>query len=102
MNSLKLLMDTLGVTLEELRSGSRQRRLVDARSLAAALLMRQPPTRQRDVAQLLGISQPAVSQLLARHKGLLKGYPPYRRRWNQLAGMEDGRCGRQGVVISDF
>lgn len=84
MNPLKHLMSTLGVTLEELRSGSRQRRLVDARSLAAALLMRQPFTRQQDVAQLLGISQPAVSQLLARHEGLLKVYPAYRRKWEEI------------------
>lgn len=76
--------EPLGVTLEELRSGSRQRRLVDARSLAAALLMRQPFTRQQDVAQLLEISQPAVSQLLARHEGLLKGFPAYRRKWHEI------------------
>jgi predicted XRE-type DNA-binding protein len=88
MNSLKHLMDTLGVSLEELRSGSRQRRLVDARSLAAALLMQQRFTRQQDVAELFGISQSAVSQLLSRHKDLMEVDAGYRRKWSLVSSQQ--------------
>ena len=76
--------NTLGVTLEELRSGSRQRRLADARSLAAALLMRQPYTRQQDVAELLDSDQSAVSRMVARHWNLLKANPAYRKKWKEI------------------
>ena len=38
MNPLKRMIDLLGVTMEELRSGCRERRLADARTLLAAAL----------------------------------------------------------------
>ena len=79
-NPLKQVMSAFGITLEELRSGSRKQHLVDARSLVAALLMQQRFTRQQDVAELLGISQAAVSHLLVRHKNLMEVDPKYQRK----------------------
>ena len=84
MNRLKQMMDTLGVTMEELRSGGRRQRLVDARSLVTAALMSQSFTRQQDVAQLLGLSQGAVSALMKRHGKLMESDREYQEKWKEL------------------
>ena len=48
MKTLKRMINTLGVTMEELRGGGRERRLADARALiAAALPITQEAARQR-------------------------------------------------------
>jgi len=83
-NPLRRLLDALGVTLEELRGKGRRRELADARSLVAAALMRQPFTRQQDVARLLGVGQSGVSYLLKRHRELMKGDPGYRERGREV------------------
>ena len=87
-NPLKQAMDTFGITLEELRSGSRKQHLVDARSLVAAMLMQQRFTRQQDVAELLGISQAAVSHLLVRHNDLLQVDPKHQRKWERVSNLK--------------
>jgi len=84
MNRLKQMMDTLGVTMEELRSGGRRQRLVDARSLVTAALLSQSFTRQQDVAQLLGLSQGAVSALMKRHGKLMESDKEYRGKWGEI------------------
>ena len=84
MNRLKQMMDTLGVTMEELRSGCRRQRLVDARSLVTAALMSQSFTRQQDVAQLLGLSQGAVSALMKRHGKLMESDREYQEKWKEM------------------
>ena len=77
----------LGTTEEAILSHNRKAKLVDARCMIVAILMERLCARQQDIAPLLGISQAAVSKLLARHKSLLNGFTPrgeYRSRWQAL------------------
>ena len=76
------------MTEEALRSRSHNQEEVDARSMVVAMLMARP-MRQQDVAPLLGISQVAVSKLLARHRRMMLYHPPYRRRWNEIVSAEN-------------
>ena len=85
--SLAELAAKVGVTEEALRSRSHNQEEVDARSMVVALLMARP-MRQQDVAPLLGITQVAVSKLLARHRRMVQYHPPYRRRWNEINAAE--------------
>lgn len=78
--SLKRMTDLLGVTMEELRDGGRERRLSDARALIAAAL----PITQQQMAALLDCSQPAVSAMRQRHKQLLVSDRHYRAKWEML------------------
>ena len=90
INRLSKLMERLsakmGLSPEELRGGCRRRGLVDARSLVAAAMMEVPDTRQADVAEMLNLSQVAVSKLLKRHRDLLQIDPTYRQRWHFRLG----------------
>lgn len=80
MKTLKRMINTLGVTMKELRGGGRERRLADARALIAAAL----PITQEQVAELLGCSQPAVSAMRKRHHQLLVSDCHYRAKWQSL------------------
>ena len=80
MNTLKKMLDALGVTMKELRSGKRERRLSDARSMIAAAL----PITQCQIAELLGCTQAAVSFMKKRHKQLLSIDANYRAKWEQI------------------
>jgi len=80
MKTLNEILDTLDVTLEELRSGKREQRLSDARTLIATAL----PITQRQAAELLGCSQPAVCVMRKRHKQLLVCDCHYRAQWEML------------------
>lgn len=80
MKILKEMLNTLDVTMEELRGGSRQRRLSDARALLAAAL----PLTQVQVADLLGCTQAAVSAMRKRHEQLLIIDGHYRAKWEQI------------------
>lgn len=82
---LSRLLKLLNVTVEELQSGCREPRLVDARSMVAASLIEFPKMRQVDIALILNTSQAAVSKLLNRHQNLLEGDLRYRRRWQSFA-----------------
>lgn len=84
MNKLKKMIEVLGVTMEQLRSGCRKRHLTDARALLAAAL----PATQCQVAELLGCSQPAVGKMRRRHKELLAGDAGYRAKWERLMSLE--------------
>ena len=77
-------MKILGVTPEELRSRNRSNRLADARSMMAAILIKEPDVHQVDIADLYGFSQVAVSKMLTRHKLLLRVNRDYRNRFTQL------------------
>ena len=88
--SLAELAANVGVSEEALRSRSHNQDEVDARSMIVALLMARP-MRQQDVAPLLGITQAAVSKLLARHHRMMQFHPPYRRRWNEINGTENNQ-----------
>lgn len=85
--SLAELAAKVGVTEEALRSRSHNQDEVDARSMVVAMLMARP-MRQQDVAPLLGVTQVAVSKLLARHRRMVQYHPPYRRRWNEINAAE--------------
>lgn len=74
----------LGITERELLGHRRSQHLVDARCLVAAALMHQPLMRQQDVAAILGISQAAVSHLLARHRDLLEVDTNYQRKYELI------------------
>lgn len=74
----------LAVTERELLGHCRRQDLVDARCLVAAALMRQPLTRQQDVAQILGTSQSVVSRWLSRHHDLLETDAGYRWKWSRI------------------
>ena len=80
MNTLKVILDHLGVTLEEIRSESHERRITDARTMLAAAL----PITQRQVATLLGCTQPAVHKMRRRHKHLLQYDKEYREMWEAV------------------
>ena len=85
LNTLRIIIDFLGVSLEEIRSESRERRVTDARTMLAAAL----PITQRQVAILLGCSQPAVHKMRQRHKHLLQYDKEYRETW-EAANLADG------------
>lgn len=78
--TLAELASKLGVTEQAILSHCRKTELVDARSMIVAILMNRPHTRQQDIAPLLGISQAAVSKLLARHHALMQ-YADYKNRF---------------------
>lgn len=84
MNPLKRMIDLLGVTMEELRSGCRERRLADARTLLAAAL----PLTQEQVADLFDCSRQAVGKMRHRHEGLLRSDANYRNKWEQISNLE--------------
>lgn len=83
--SLDSLAARLEVTKEDLLSHCRKAELVDARSMAVALLMSRLGVRQQDVAPLLDISQAAVSKLLARHNGLMRTDKAYKERYEAIS-----------------
>ncbi len=82
--TLAELAKELGVSEKAILSHCRRVELVDARSMIVAILIERPHMRQQDIAPLLGISQAAVSKLLARHRAL-KGFDSrYRMTWEAL------------------
>ena len=99
-NPLKQVMSAFGVTLKELRSGNRKQHLVDARSMVAAALMQQQFTRQQDIAELLGISQAAVSHLLVRHRNLVEVDPKYQRQWERISNLTSQVSSLKSQVLS--
>ena len=83
----KELLDTLGVTLDQLQSSVRTQRLSDARAMFAAALMQQAGMSQQKVARILHTTQPGVSLMLKRHECLLV-YPHYRALWFRVESLE--------------
>jgi hypothetical protein len=83
-NPLRAMMDELCVSMEELRSGARTRRLCDARTLLAAAL----PATQKQLATLFNSTQPAVSAMRKRHAALLKSDPHYRAKWQRITSLK--------------
>lgn len=83
-NPLRQMLDALGVSMEELRSGVRTRRLADARTLLAAAL----PATQKQLATLFNSTQPAVSAMRKRHAALLKSDPHYREKWQRITSLK--------------
>lgn len=83
-NPLRQMMDVLGVSMEELRSGVRTRRLADARTLLAAAL----PATQKQLAVLLNSTQQAVSAMRKRHSALLKSDSHYRAKWERISNLK--------------
>ena len=83
-NPLRQMMDALGVSMEELRSGVRTRRLADARTLLAAAL----PATQKQLATLFNSSQPAVCAMRKRHAALLKSDAHYRAKWQRISSLK--------------
>ena len=81
--NLKELLDTLGVTLDQLQSSVRTQRLSDARALFAAALMQQPGMSQQKVARILHTTQPGVCIMLQRHERMMM-YAHYRAQWNKI------------------
>jgi len=77
---LPALAQIMGVSVSDLLSHCRKAELVDARSMAVALMMSQPGVKQEDVAPVLGISQAGVSYLLIRHNGMMH-YDDYKQRF---------------------
>lgn len=80
------VLRTLGVTEKDLLGNCRRRELVDARCLMAAMLMKQPLMRQKDVAKVLGVTQANVSKLLGRHQNLVEVDASYRVKWEKVKG----------------
>lgn len=80
MNPIKIITETLNVTMEELRGGGRKRPLCDARTLLAAAL----PATQQQMAEVLGCTQVAVCLMRKKHKTLLAIDPGYRAKWEQI------------------
>ena len=74
----------LDVTMGEIRSRSRNQRVVDARCMMAAYLIGLPSVRQVDIAPIFGTTQAAVSKMLKRHHDRVAYYPPYRKRWETI------------------
>jgi predicted transcriptional regulator len=52
----------------------------------AAMLMKQPLMRQKDVAKVLGVTQANVSKLLGRHQNLVEVDAGYRNKWVKVNG----------------
>ena len=88
---LEELLKILGVSVRELQSRVRTRRLSDARSMIAALLAPKYRMRQQDVADLFGTSQAAVSKMLVRHHQLMQFNTVYRNRYEQLYKLMSNR-----------
>jgi len=82
--TLAELAKKLGVSEQDILSHCRRVDWVDARSMIVAILLNRPHVRQQDVAPLLGISQAAVSKLLARHRRLMEYNSFYRQAWKAL------------------
>ncbi len=80
MNPIKIITETLGVTMDELRGGGRKRPLCDARTLMVAAL----PATQQQMANLLDCSQVAVCLMRKKHKTLLATDPCYLAKWKQI------------------
>jgi predicted XRE-type DNA-binding protein len=78
------LADKVGVTMDDLLSHCRRQELVDDRCMVVALLVNDYHLRQKEVAMLLQISQPAVSNLLARHENLMKFDASYRNHFKSI------------------
>ena len=83
--TLERLLRDLSVSVDELRNRCRKVDLVDARCLVAAALKREDGVRQQDIADLMGVSQAAVSKMLDRHRNQLDVYRAYRERWEALS-----------------
>ena len=79
------MIDLLGVTMQELRGGCRERRLCDARSLLAAAL----PVTQCQMAELLDCSRQAVGKMRQRHATLLRCDENYRTKWEAIVPLSD-------------
>ena len=77
-------LDALGMTMEELQTDSRETNVVDARTLLAARLKDCHGTLQADIANMLGLTQAAVSKMLARHRSMLLYNAPYRHKWERI------------------
>lgn len=82
--TLDRLSKKLEVKPREVLSRNRTTRLVDARSMIAAVLKQQAHVRQVDIADLFGISQAAVSKLLVRHGNLMQTDRAYKRSFETL------------------
>ena len=87
-------LEALGVTMEELRSGSREAKVVDARSLLAAQMKHHHGMLQVDIAALLGVTQVAVSKMLTRHRTMMLYNAPYRRKWQLVSQHSEERRSR--------
>ena len=81
---LKALLEALDVTMEQLRSGCRQRRISDARALLASLMAQRYHASQACIAALFNTQQNAVSKMQRRHRDLLATDPAYRELWGML------------------
>ena len=91
--TLTSTLEALGVTIEELRGNSRETTVADARSIVAALLKQNFGATQVDIAAELGVTQVAVSKMLARHRAMMLYNAPYRRKWQLvLQHSEERRC----------
>lgn len=84
-------LEALEVTMEELRSNSRETKVVDARSLLAAQLKHHHGMLQVDIAALLGVTQVAVSKMLTRHRTMMLYNAPYRRKWQLVSQHSEER-----------
>lgn len=82
--TLDSLSKKLGVKSRDVLSRKRTTALVDARCMIAATLKSQEQVYQRDIADLFGISQPAVCKLLARHNDLLQTDRQYKATFSAL------------------
>ncbi len=80
---LDKLLETLEVTMSELRSPSRKRPLCDARAMLSTVFRKQYRIKQSEVALLLDTSQAAVSKMLKRHEQLMQD-PVYQIKFNQV------------------
>ena len=82
--TLDSLSKKLGVKSKDVLSRKRTRTLVDARCMIAASLKTQQQVYQQDIADLFGISQPAVSKLLVRHDNMMQTDRKYRAVFSAL------------------
>lgn len=82
--ALGTAMETLGVEMKELRGGRRDTKVVDARSIIAALLKEQCGMLQVEIAELLGVTQVAVSKMLTRHRLMMLYNTPYKKKWAKV------------------
>ena len=91
---LTSVLEALGVTMEEVQSGSRETKVVDARSIVAAMLNEGHGVLQVDIAELLGMTQAAVSKMLTRHRTMMHYNAPYRRKWQVVMQHSEERRSR--------
>ena len=82
--TLDSLSKKLGVKSKDVLSRKRTRTLVDARCMIAASLKTQQQVYQQDIADLFGISQPAVCKLLVRHRNLMQADRKYKSEYESL------------------